>query len=239
VPILRGHAIARIDGDMAEKRVEVRPLGRDGRLRVFVAGAVGLGFGLRPNVELLQVGGAELAFDAAVGGWHARVDGGCETSVPGLYAIGETCGVRGVEAALCDATIAAAAIVERLGRDVSPELAAAVRAARERRTRFVRAAHALGGWARVPEGLADPETAICRCEQVVRRELDAATALDLNSPAAVKMATRIGMGLCQGRVCAENATRAAAGPPRARFPVRPCPADAFAPDLIPVEPGRR
>jgi hypothetical protein len=236
VPILRGHAIARIDGDMAEKRVEVRPLGRDGAARFFAAGAVGLGFGLRPNVDLVQVAGAELGFDAALGGWHARVDGGCETGVPGLYAIGETCGVRGVEAALCDATIAAAAIVERLGRAVSPELATAVCAARERRARFVRAARALGGWARVPEGLADAETTVCRCERVLRRDLDAAAALDLKSPAAVKMATRIGMGLCQGRACAANATRAAEGPPRARFPIRPCPADAFAPDLTAAEP---
>lgn len=236
VPILRGHAIARIDGDMAEKRVEVRPLGRDGAARFFAAGAVGLGFGLRPNVDLVQVAGAELGFDAALGGWHARVDGGCETSMPGLYAIGETCGVRGVEAALCDATIAAAAIVERLGRAVSPELATAVRAARERRARFVRAARALGGWARVPEGLADAETTVCRCERVLQRDLDAAAALDLKSPAAVKMATRIGMGLCQGRACAANATRAAEGPPRARFPIRPCPADAFAPDLTAAEP---
>ncbi|MBI3506644.1 MAG: FAD-dependent oxidoreductase [Proteobacteria bacterium] len=233
IPMLYGHRILRIDADGGNLRVSVAPVGAQAPVRHFDVGVVGLGHGLRPNIELGQVAGATVGHDAALGGWCVEVDGGCETSIDGLYAIGEACGVRGAEAALCDATIAAAAVAERLEREISPELRAAVRPARERRAKFERAARALGAWAVVPEGRADASTVICLCEGITRRQLDAARALDLSSPAAIKMATRIGMGLCQGRVCgpiAASASGADAGPPRARFPLRPCPADAFPPE---------
>jgi NADPH-dependent 2,4-dienoyl-CoA reductase/sulfur reductase-like enzyme len=234
IPVLRGHKVSRIEGDGIVRQAKVVPVAGPGPTRSFAVGVVGLGFGLRPDIELAQVAGAALGHDPALGGWHAVVDGGCATSIDGLYAIGEACGVRGVEAALCDATIAAEAIVGHLGRAPSPELRAAVRAARTRRMKFVRAARALGAWARVPESGAEADTIVCRCENVARRDLDAALSLDLGSPAAIKLATRIGMGLCQGRVCASVVAAAhgqADGPPRARFPLRPCPADAFAPDV--------
>ncbi len=234
IPVLRGRKVSRIDASGAVRRVAVVPASGQGRTLSFDVGVVGLSFGLRPDIELAQVAGAALGHDPALGGWHAIVDGGCGTSIDGLYAIGEACGVRGVEAALCDATIAAEAIVGHLGRTPSPELGAAVRAARARRMKFERAARALGTWTRVPESGAQADTIVCRCENVARRDLDAALSLDLGSPAAIKMATRIGMGLCQGRVCASVVAAAhgmADGPPRARFPLRPCPADAFAPDV--------
>ena len=46
-----------------------------------------------------------------------------------------------------------------------------------------------------------PETVFCRCEEVTRAELDAALAQGGGDIGAVKRATRIGMGRCQGRYC--------------------------------------
>jgi thioredoxin reductase len=234
VPILRNSAVTRIAGAGRVERVTVARLDQTGRERHFDVSTVGLGYGLLPNTELVQVAGAELAFERALGGWHAAVDGAGETSIANLYAIGETRGIRGVEAALCDAPETAAAIVARSGRTVSPELQVAVRRAQIRRQLFERAARVFGAWMRVPAMSSDPATIVCRCEHVRRADLDAAVALDLDAPAAIKMATRIGMGLCQGRVCAAGTGAGAgggvdvsAGPPRARFPVRPCPANAF------------
>lgn len=231
VPILRKHALVRIDGagDGAVASATVASLDDPARTRQFDVSVVGAGYGLMANIDLVQVAGAAVAYDAALGGWHARVDGVGETSVPDLYAIGETRGVRGVEAALCDAPETAAAIVARLGRTPSQEMVEAVRRARIRRASFEAAARALGAWMRVPAQSSMPETIVCRCEAVRRRDLDAARALDLDAPASIKMATRLGMGFCQGRVCADGTSDPAAGPPRARFPVRPCPADAFGP----------
>ena len=47
--------------------------------------------------------------------------------------------------------------------------------------------------------LAD-DTIICRCERVTRRKLRAATE-NVTATRAVKLASRVGLGVCQGRIC--------------------------------------
>jgi hypothetical protein len=46
------------------------------------------------------------------------------------------------------------------------------------------------------KNLADPETLICRCEDVTRRELE-----KYGDWRSAKLQTRCGMGPCQGRIC--------------------------------------
>ncbi len=231
VPILQAHRVVRMAKEGGALRATVERTGGGAR-REFVVGNVGLGFGLRANTELAQVAGARLVNDAGLGGWHAWTDADCRTSVASLFAIGEARGIRGVEAALCDAAIAAAAIVAQLGRVPSQGLQAAARRAAGRGARYESAARALSRWAHVPESSTDAATVLCRCEGATRGDLDAAHALDLSAPGAIKLATRAGMGLCQGRVCAEIAATGAGDAPRARFPLRPCPADAFGPEIL-------
>lgn len=235
IPILRRHAIERIDGDGdGEMLVAIRNLS-NGRSHMRRVSVVGTSLGLRPNIELAGQAGCEIANDPALGGWHARVDGAGETSVPDIYAIGETRGIGGVEAALCDGVIAAAAIVERAGKSPSRELARAVAAARLRRERFVRAARALAEWSRAPALAVPEETILCRCEAVARGALARAADLDLSGPREAKLASRAGMGFCQGRTChpalaeALGTTDGAGAAPSFRFPLRPVRADAFVP----------
>lgn len=233
VPIFRSHRVVEISarGEGLEVLIESSGGGTASKL---AAGIVGLGGGLRPNIELAQVAGAEIGFDPALGGWHAACDRAGRTSVRHLYAIGEARGVRGVEAAGCDAVIAALAVVQDIGRRASAKLQDSVGRAQRRRVRYERVARALGTWSAMPAISADKRTIVCRCEDVARCDIDAAAALDLSDPAAVKLATRAGMGLCQGRVCAGLIDEIANGthpPPRARFPLRPCRADAFGPEL--------
>jgi hypothetical protein len=49
--------------------------------------------------------------------------------------------------------------------------------------------------------LARPDTIVCRCESVVRSEIEHHAALWQGSARAVKQNTRAGMGRCQGRIC--------------------------------------
>lgn len=82
--------------------------------------------------------------------------------------------------------------------------------------------------------LPEPETLICRCEAVTAADLDAALAADdlVANANAVKLETRIGMGLCQGRQCEPSLARVLAGlgreprPFTARMPVKPVPIGA-------------
>jgi D-hydroxyproline dehydrogenase subunit alpha len=230
VPILRRHALESIEANDGVLRATIRHLG-SGRTQVRTVSVVGTSLGLRPNVELAGQAGCELAHDPALGGWHAAVDGSGETSVADIYAIGETRGIGGSEAALCDGVIAAAAIVERAGKVPSAELGRAVAAARLRRERFIRAARALAVWATPPALPIPDETILCRCEAVARGALARATDLELSGPREAKLASRAGMGFCQGRTChpALAGTIGSAAAPSFRFPLRPVRADAFPP----------
>lgn len=74
--------------------------------------------------------------------------------------------------------------------------------------------------------LPDADTIICRCEDVVLADLQAALAR-CDEVGSVKLATRCGMGACQGRNC-EHSLLSLAGEPHsersaftARFPARP------------------
>jgi D-hydroxyproline dehydrogenase subunit alpha len=230
VPILRRHVLDRVEAEGGVLRATIRSLGT-GRVHVRSVSVVGTSLGLRPNVELAGQAGCELAHDPARGGWHARVDGVGETSVSDIYAIGETAGIGGIEAALCDGVIAAAAIVERAGKTPSKELGRAVSAARLRRERFVRAARVLAEWSRPPAPAVPDETILCRCEAVTRGALARATDLELTGPREAKLASRAGMGFCQGRTCHPAVAQAIGSTtaPSFRFPLRPVRADAFAP----------
>ncbi len=224
VPILRGVRLEKIEAGGAHG---LRAVATGGRR--FETAVVATSLGLRPNVELAAQAGAALAHDPLLGGWHAQVDAQGATSRAGMYAIGEARGIGGVENALCDGVIAAAAIVEADGRAPSAELARAASAARERRAKFMHAARVMSNWARVEMPANDPAALVCRCEAVTRGEISRAAAMGLSGPREAKLATRAGMGFCQGRTC-HPAVQAAIGaeePPSYRFPLRPVRADAF------------
>jgi hypothetical protein len=86
---------------------------------------------------------------------------------------------------------------------------------------------------------AGDETVVCRCQGTTVAELLDAAAHGATTMRALKLWTRAGMGLCQGRVCAPIIAGLIGvggwtGPdprseaPRARFPVRPIPVGAIA-----------
>lgn len=77
-----------------------------------------------------------------------------------------------------------------------------------------------------------PELIVCRCEEVVVREVLDAVRAGCRTLQEVRMATRAGMGPCQGRVCRtllERLVTLEAAPPEGaagltkRLPVHPVP----------------
>ena len=130
------------------------------------------------------------------------VDHAQRTSVPSVFAAGEITGIGGVDLALAEGEIAG--WVAAGGAPTDSQLAAAVRA-RAALTRFARRiadAHRIGpGWT----GWLEPSTVVCRCEEVdygtllaVRRDTES---VGLRS---LKLTTRAGLGLCQGRICGRS-----------------------------------
>ena len=162
------------------------------------------GFNLIPNNELPQVIGCKLT-----AGGFVRVDGRLRTTVADVYAVGEVTGVGGVDKATLEGRIAAHAI---LGEHAA---AAALERAHESTLDFVRRLDA--AFALRPEvlRLAEPETIVCRCEDV-----RLAAVANAFSGRDAKLQTRCGMGVCQGRVCGPILQRLiGAEPPQVRPPV--------------------
>lgn len=207
-----GQAVVAAGGERRARRVTVARLDPatgvprpDGRYEEDID-TICVGFGLIPNVELAQLAGANLVYDAKKGGWTPRVDSNLSTSVAGLYAAGETVGVAGAAAAMLTGRLAGLAAAAHLGGVSAAEFErekSKLDGARESEARF-------GGMLNTifapPPGLAaitTDSTLLCRCEEVTAGEVGAAIR---QSPRpvtldALKIWTRIGQGPCQGRTC--------------------------------------
>jgi NADPH-dependent 2,4-dienoyl-CoA reductase/sulfur reductase-like enzyme len=246
VAMLRGHTVVAIEGKGGAESVIVAALDAQwrelpGTRRAIAARTVAIGFGLRPNPELAQLAGAALHYAPAFGGWAPRRDAHYETSVPGIFAIGDGAGVVGVDHALAEGRLAALAVLRHLGRPVPADLSERAPYAEARRRRARAFAAGIADWAALRPAifeLAEPETVICRCEDTRRCELEAGLSLGLDAPGPLKLRTRAGMGLCQGRTCTPallhmiaRKTGAAIADlpyPTARVPLRPTPLGALA-----------
>ncbi|MBW1600191.1 NAD(P)/FAD-dependent oxidoreductase [Streptomyces sp. JJ38] len=211
-------AVTEVHGTGRVEAVTVSRLDRGwrpvpGTGRRIVCDALAVGHGLVPQIELAT--GLGCATRSAPDGTRALAQGDSqETSVPGLWAAGETGGAGGAQLALLEGELAGLAVAAALhGR---PELAGGARARRLRRRRdrlrafaeAMAAAHAPGpGW---PDWL-DDATEVCRCEEVTAGRVREAVADDgARDARTVKLLTRAGMGWCQGRMCGSAVARLAA-----------------------------
>ena len=181
LPLRLGSWIARADGNPELSSVVVR--NARGRERTIECDLVACGFGLVPETRLARLLGARVD-DAVI------VDELQRTDAAGVLAAGEPCGVGGEDKALCEGTIAG---LVAAGRE---DEARPLLAQRDRYRAF--AARMARDFALRDElrELPDPDTLVCRCEDVPLRAL---TGFD--RARAAKLGSRCGMGPCQGRVC--------------------------------------
>ncbi len=167
----------------------------DGKSRQVTADTVCMNFGFQPQNEILRLLGAKMRFDADFDQLRPERSEVMETTVSNVYAIGDCCGLGGAPAAAVEGRIAGRAAAGDTTRqpDAEAELA------RHR-------AFQHGLWqvyATEPAQLETvaPETLVCRCEEISKSALDSALANGHTDIGAVKRATRVGMGRCQGRYC--------------------------------------
>ncbi|MFI1758479.1 FAD-dependent oxidoreductase [Streptomyces sp. NPDC020571] len=207
VPLRPRTAIVAAEGGERVTAVRIASLAPDGSPRpgterCVEVDAVGVGWGFAPQLDLLVPLGCALT-DSADGNAVVAVDGGQRTTVPGLYAAGETCGVGGAALAVNEGRLAARSVLadSRATHVPANRRPAAVRSAVSRQRAFARAmalAHPLPpAW---PSWLTD-ETVVCRCEEVTAGAVRAARADGAHDHRQVKQLTRAGMGWCQGRMC--------------------------------------
>ncbi len=195
VPYRPGRWVRAAHGEGRVSEVEI-----DGgeRIERIACDLLAVGYGLVPNLEIARLLGCEL--DARSRHPCLRVDQRQATSVAGVYAAGEACGIGGVDAARAEGAIAGLAAV---GADAS-----ALYRRRDRARAF--AALLPRHFALRPEvhACATPQTLVCRCEDV-----SLAQVLGHADARAARLATRCGMGSCQGRVCGAALAELAVFPP--------------------------
>jgi thioredoxin reductase len=211
VPLLSRHAVVAAHGEERLQSVTVARVGRawervPGSERTLEADVLAAGYGFVPQVELLAEAGAGLRAMAGESVFAAVVGPDQQTTVPGLFAAGETTGVGGADLARIEGLIAghaAASAVARAAGSADRPLPRDRRAERQRAAlrRFATAmdrVHAVRpGWT----GWPDDDTVVCRCEEVTVGRLRAAMDLGADDVRSVKLLARPGMGWCQGRIC--------------------------------------
>ena len=179
-------------------KVDANGRPRRGTARTIEVDVVGAGFGLVPSIELGLRLGARSSYVPERGGHCLVVDGEQRTAEPTVFAAGEICGVGGAEVAAAEGAVCAAAILaETSGRAAAPEVLRAARSERRAADTMLRAFAPLPGL----NELARPDTLVCRCEDVTRRQAQQAAEVHGDSMRAIKMGCRAGMGPCQARIC--------------------------------------
>ncbi|MGI9018102.1 MAG: FAD-dependent oxidoreductase [Euzebya sp.] len=153
---------------------------------------------LIPDVTLAVQLGCAMGDCAGGVASAVRVDDRQQTSVTGVYAVGEITGVGGADKAIAEGRVAAAALLASSDGDRVP--GGLVDDAKRWR-HFAGALERLypmdQTWA---QDLPDEEV-ICRCEEVSLGTIRQAMAEGANTARAIKGMTRCGMGYCQGGVC--------------------------------------
>lgn len=201
------HVIAALGSD----RLEGVRLNQSGRVVEIACDRLACGFGLIPNIQLGQALGCALADDAL------RVDAWQASSREGIYAAGECTGFGGSELALVEGRIAGHAAVGEL------DSARALWPLRQRWQGFADALRRDFALDPRLNRLAEPDTLVCRCEDVPYSVL--AEKADWT---AAKLASRCGMGACQGRVCGAAAKQLFGWqPPAPRPPFTPARIDTL------------
>ncbi|HZN08310.1 MAG TPA: hypothetical protein VFB65_16050, partial [Pyrinomonadaceae bacterium] len=142
------------------------------------------GFHLVPNLELAELLGCDIRNGAV------SVDEFQQTTVPGIYSAGESTGIGGLELSIVEGEIAGLSAAGN--RDEATRLFST----RAKHRRFADLLNRTFALRDELKSLAQPDTIVCRCEDVVFDRLRAH-----DSWRAAKLQTRCGMGPCQGRIC--------------------------------------
>lgn len=204
VPMIHGTVVAAIEPTAGGLAVTLAGASGDGDAQRFEVDVLCLGYGFEPSNELLRALGCRHDFDVQQNRLVTRRDVDGRTSIPGIYALGDCTAMGGARVAAADGTVAGYAAAADLGFALGPGLSRERDGAKRRGDRHRRFQRALATLYRAPPlrlAQVRDETIICRCEEICFGDARAALAEGVAATGALKRATRIGMGPCQGRYC--------------------------------------
>lgn len=198
VALHEGVRLTRMEG---ERSVTAIAFNKGSATQRIECDAVGLGFGLNPEMQLAELAGGKTRFDRTFRQWVLAHDGEGRVA-DRVYVAGDGHAIGGADVAELTGERAAWAVLADLGLPVSGERLTLVRRALKRQAIFrqgIEQSFPLPAeWV---AGTPD-ETILCRCENVTFGEVRAAiSVLEPRDVNRLKAFARPGMGRCQGRVC--------------------------------------
>jgi len=209
VPIRHSTKIIEARGDQYVRevitaKVDQKGAVRRGSERIYQISALAIGYGFTPNIELPQLAGCELEYEEGKGGWVVKVTDALETSVQNIYAAGEITGIGGALKSLNEGVLAALSILKKFEKIEDREFLPQFQNLTRQRRHHLSFGNYFNALYRIPDeaiSAIPDETVICRCEDVTMGNIRKALFDGFQTPGAIKRATRIGMGRCQGRIC--------------------------------------
>jgi NADPH-dependent 2,4-dienoyl-CoA reductase/sulfur reductase-like enzyme len=201
--------------------------------KVETCDGLAIGHGLRSQTQLADLLNVEFAFDQLQRQWLPRADTDGRTSTERVYLAGDGVSIRGSEIAEASGRLAATAVLQDIGRPV-PSRIMSDRAKVKKAVRFRAALERTFAYPYEDIAALSDEVVVCRCEHVtagtIRKTVAVSGESDINR---IKAFCRVGMGRCQGRLCAPGAAELiaaasgnsidAVGRMRGQAPIKPVP----------------
>jgi thioredoxin reductase/bacterioferritin-associated ferredoxin len=209
VPFLFNHAIIEASGNNQVEKAKIARLDQQGAPipgteREFEVDVVCLGYGLLPSFQLAAAFGCRLRFDDCLGWYVPFYTSNMETTREGVFVAGDVTDISGVKVAILEGQIVGLSAAHRLGLIDKTTLAKRLDPVYRDLLRLNRLAGALQAIYAFRQGLsrlAKEDTWLCRCEEVSFGQVKASLSNGATDLHQVKLATRAGMGYCQGRFC--------------------------------------
>jgi thioredoxin reductase/bacterioferritin-associated ferredoxin len=255
IPVRLGQTVLEARGDERVEEVITIPIEPTGKVvhsrsRRIIVDTLVVGFGLNPSIEMTKLIGCEHAWDALQGTFKPVRSTDFETTVPGVFAVGDCAGIRGVDIAMIEGRLAGLIIAMQTGRISSNEAEKIILPLRSKLLRLNSLHDKMDYLFEPPENflsLMTDDTVICRCEEVTAGQLRKLLRKGIFDMDRLKSFSRIGMGHCQGRNCFGTFAAIVAQEmnckpndlalPRVRQPLKPiCLGDLLHEDLPPYKP---
>jgi thioredoxin reductase len=120
IPILTSHTILEAKGDREVESATIAPLDKNGSIigggeRELEVDLICLAVGLRPDAELCRMLGCRFTYVPLLGGHVPIHNEDMETTIPGVYVVGDASGVEEASVAMEEGRLAGISVAESLG----------------------------------------------------------------------------------------------------------------------------
>lgn len=242
IKIRRGIRIMSAKGSDRLQSLLIR--NKSGETETIACDALGVGYALRSETQIADILGCAFKFDELQRAHLPVKNSAGQSSLEGVYLVGDGAGIMGADAAELSGERSAWDLLVQLGvcRKDAETLRSRVKHLEQQLEKIARFRVGLEAAFPCPGDWIDQmkdDTIVCRCEEITFGEIRQAIAeCDIKEVNRLKALSRAGMGRCQGRMCGQASAEILAhfsgqdlnevGRLRGQPPIKPVPAQVLA-----------